>query len=1202
MNSNDINSPPCLVLDNSDPLFEMVFSQQFQYMATLSLKGQVLEVNDLALTFQGMEKVDYIGRLLWTSSIWSHSPEWEKIWKQRLTDASDQQKTIVVEYAFKIQDGSICYADISTTPIYPINNNNQLVGYVIQAIDTTERHNTQNKQQESDTKLALVLEQSHIGNWNLNLVDQTTNRSLTHDQIFGYDSLVPDWTYQTFLQHVLPEEKDEVDNKLQQAMASQKNWHIECRIRRKNGEIRWILASGGHTLDVSGNTKLIVGIVQDITDLKQAEEVNLRHNAELKSLFNALPDTYFRVTSDGNILDYHTQNKGDFYSNRSNFIGKYLQDTFPENIGSLFQSKIIDALQTHEIITFKYQLMINNQLSHFDVRINNTNHNEQLICIIRDVTKELKSRESLAVSEQLFRTIFEQATIGVALISFDIKKVIRINQQFCDMVGYSMEEMSNVEIFEKITHSDDQEKNLQYREKILTGQLHLATIEKRYIHKDGHIIWVELTISPTQQVAKQPKTILVVAQDISQRKKAEDELQLSSKVFSHTHEGIVITDAQKLIVDVNPAFFKITGYNREEVIGKQPPFLNSDKQSPLFYEQMWKSIEVDGYWQGEIWNRTKHGESYAELLNITSLTNQDNQITHYIGVFSDITSIKQQQKKLSFMAHYDVLTKLPNRALFIDRFHQSIAHSIRTGHQLAVCFFDLDDFKPVNDNFGHDAGDHLLIQVAERITSCIRDEDTVSRQGGDEFAILLNDIKSDAQYKGTVDRIHKALALPYVIDGIKHKITVSSGVTLYPSDNGDIDTLLRHADHAMYQSKLAGKNRSNLYSPDSDQRIIQKNLQLEEINQALINNEFQLHYQPKVNMATGHVFGVEALIRWQHPEKGLIPPLEFLPFIDGTPLEIKIGEWVINEALQQFDNWKKQGIKLEVSINIASNHLLSSSFFVVLEQSLAKHPSIVPEHLQLEILESSTLGDLNTITHIIKTCQSVLGVSFALDDFGTGYSSLTHLRSLPAETIKIDQSFVRDMLDDPSDYSIIDGVISLTKSFNRNVIAEGVETTNHGMMLLLMGCEQAQGYGIAKPMSASDFCYWLKNYTANENWLICGNKRHTNKENRRAVFKLITTQWKEKLFSKILSSPDDIVYWPILDSEFCHCGNWIHLQKQTQLFETKEIQNIEQALYKIHDVVSSIHYKYQAGELDAARADLAKLELAFDEMNNAAGL
>jgi diguanylate cyclase (GGDEF)-like protein/PAS domain S-box-containing protein len=1231
----NLNSSPNSVLNNSDPLFKMIFSQQLQYMAVLSREGQVLKVNDIALTFQDEPEVDYIGKLFWESPAWCNTPAWEQIWRARLEKSSNQKQTVIFEDTFQIADclqmngspqinaplqikntievkknlqvessfqlaqSTIYYANTSITPLYTPENNDQPSGYIIQIVDITKQRNIENQHKKNETKLELVLEQSRIGNWELNLADQTTHHSLIHDQIFGYDSLVPDWTYETFLQHVLPEEKDEVDNKLQQAIANKVNWHIECRIRRKDGEIRWILASGGHTFDVSEQTKLIVGIVQDITDLKQAEETNLRHHAELKSLFNALPDTYFRIMSDGVILDYHTQNNDKFYNDSNNFIGKRLQDIFPEDIGLLFQSKINDVLQTDKILTFKYQLMINNQITYFDVRLNNIGFNDQLICIIRDVSNELRSQESLAVSEQLFRTIFEQATVGVALISFDIKSVIRINQRFCDMVGYSMKDMSDVNIFERITHPDDLESNLSHRKKILTGQQHESTIKKRYIHKDGHIIWVELTISPTRQVGSQPKTIIVVAQDISKRKKAEDKLQLSSKVFSDTHEGIVITDAKKLIVDVNSAFFKITGYRREEVIGKQPSFLSSGKQSPQFYEQMWQSIKESGHWQGEIWNRTKQGELYAELLNITSLTNEDNQITHYIGVFSDITSIKQQQEKLNLMAHYDVLTKLPNRALFIDRFHQSIAHSIRTGHQLAICFFDLDDFKPVNDSFGHDAGDHLLIEVAERITGCIREEDTVSRQGGDEFAILLNDIESNSQYEATIKRIHQILAVPYIIDGIQHQITVSSGVTLYPSDEGDIDTLLRHADHAMYQSKLAGKNRSNLYSPDSDQRIIQKNLQLEEINNALENNEFQLYYQPKVNMATGNVFGVEALIRWFHPEKGLLPPLDFLPFIDGTPLEIKVGEWVIKNALQQLDNWQQQGIKLEVSINIASNHLHSSSFFIVLEKHLAEHPSVNAKDLQLEILESSTLGDLNTITHIIKACQSGLGVTFALDDFGTGYSSLTHLRSLPAETIKIDQSFVRDVLDDPSDYSIIDGVISLTKSFNRNVIAEGVETTDHGLMLLLMGCEKAQGYGIAKPMPAVDFFQWLNHYTPNKEWLACGSTHYTRKQNTLEIFKLMTTKWKEKLRNKILSSHGDIAFWPILDNEFCHCGNWLYLQKQTQLFDEEEIQRIEEKHYKIHDVAYSIQHKYQTGKVQEAQNDLAALELVFKEMHNA---
>tara|TARA_R110001592_G_scaffold281911_1_gene549526 strand:- start:18503 stop:22108 length:3606 start_codon:yes stop_codon:yes gene_type:complete len=1193
--------PHYLVLNKSDLLFEMVFKHQFQYMAILSPEGRVLEVNDFFLKFQGFPKVDYIGELFWKSAIWCDFPEWENVWKKRLIEASSQQEPVITEDIFQLEDGSIHYADVSTTAIHTPNNG-EISSYIIQITDTTKRHLIEEQIQQNETRLEFVLQQSHIGHWELNLIDHTSFRSLTHDQIFGYDSLLPQWTYEMFLEHVIPEERAAVDFKLEQAITNKVDWNIECQIIRKDGETRWILASGGHALDITGEAKLMVGIVLDITDLKQAEINKLHHSAELESLFNALPDIYFRMMPDGTILDFRSHNKDQLYKKPKDFIGKRMQEVLPQNIGALFQSKINELAQTNQDLTFKYQLMVNNQVTHFDARLNRISLTGQLICVIRDVSEEFESREYLAVSEQLFRTIFEQASVGVALVSSDIKKVIRINQRFCDMLGYNMEEMTNAKIFEKITHPDDLKSNLNYREKILTGQQHQATMEKRYIHKDGHIIWVELSISLTNKVSEQPQTLIVVAQDISQRKKDQEKLQLSARVFSDTHEGIIIIDAQQLIVDVNPAFFQITGYKREEVIGKSPSFLSSGKQSPQFYTQMWKSITEHGYWQGEIWNKTKQGELYAELLNISSLTNAHDQVTHYIAVFSDITSIKQQQDELNLMAYYDVLTKLPNRALFIDRFHQSIAHSIRTGHQLAVCFFDLDDFKPVNDNYGHEAGDHLLIEVAERITGCIREEDTVSRQGGDEFAILLNDIDSASQYEGTIKRIHQALARPYCIDNVQHHITASSGVTLYPSDNGDIDTLLRHADQAMYQSKLAGKDRSQLYNPDSDQRIIQHNLQLDEIELALANHEFKLYYQPKVNMVTGEVIGVEALIRWFHPEKGFNPPLEFLPYIDGTPLESRVGEWLINEAIQQLDDWQQQGIKLEISINISSNHLLSPSFLVVLEKCLAEHPAINAQYLQLEILESSTLGDLNTITQIIKTCQNRLGVSFALDDFGTGYSSLTHLRSLPVDMIKIDQSFVIDMLDDPSDYSIIDGVISLSKSFNLNVIAEGVETTNHGLLLILMGCEQAQGYAIAKPMPASVLGQWLSDYIPNQHWLVCGKKYRNNEEKSLEIFRLITTQWKEKLKRNVLSAPDNIKLWPILDNQRCHCRNWIHLKKQQQLFTEVDMQRLEQAHHKIHDIAYVIQGKYQAGKLVAARADLTELELAFDELINATAL
>ena len=683
------------------------------------------------------------------------------------------------------------------------------------------------------------------------------------------------------------------------------------------------------------------------------------------------------------------------------------------------------------------------------------------------------------------------------------------------------------------------------------------------------------------------------------REEYNQKLLLSSRVFSETHEGIIITDANMLIVDVNPAFCMITGYSREDVMGQSPSLLNSDKHSPEFYQSIWQQVQEQDHWQGEIWNRKKDNELYAELLSVSALKDVDDNVTHYVGVFTDITDSKRQQEQLSLMAHYDVLTGLPNRALFTDRFAQAIAHSNRTENQLAVCFLDLDDFKPVNDSYGHEVGDRLLIEVAKRISSNIREEDTVSRQGGDEFALLLSDIESIEQCEQTLQRVHHALSKPYLIDEQTHFITASSGVTLYPQDGGDIDTLLRHADQAMYQGKLAGKNRYHLFDIEHDQHTIRKHHRLDEIEAALINKEFQLYYQPKVNMVTGEVFGVEALIRWIQPGKGVIPPLEFLPIIQGTELEIKVGDWVINEALSQLEQWQHKGIQLEVSVNIASHHLQSDEFHSKLEKVLAEHHSVAPEYLQLEILESSALGDLTAISRIMDACQGGLGVQFALDDFGTGYSSLTHLRGLPADTIKIDQSFVRDLLDDPSDYAITNGVIGLAYSFNRKVIAEGVETTDHGLILLIMGCEEAQGYGIAKPMQAADFPEWLERYTPNKQWLDYGNKHRSAKLKRLTLFDLVAAHWKDRFIRNIQSTPTDVEHWPIMNTAHCPCGTWIKLARDEQLFEPEDIDRLSQAHEAVHAITDSLLLQYQNGDLETARKGLLELQAASENMNNA---
>lgn len=680
--------------------------------------------------------------------------------------------------------------------------------------------------------------------------------------------------------------------------------------------------------------------------------------------------------------------------------------------------------------------------------------------------------------------------------------------------------------------------------------------------------------------------------DISEHNRLEKKLKLSSRVFSDTHEGIIITDVDKIMVDVNPAFSDITGYSREDVIGKNPHILTSGKHTPEFYIAMWKQIDEQGHWQGEIWNRRKNGEVYAELLTITSLKDADNCVVNYLGMFTDITHSKRQQERMRRMAHYDTLTGLPNRTLLLDRFNQAIAHSKRSDTLLAVCFLDLDDFKPVNDTFGHDIGDKLLIEVAHRLELAVRAEDTVSRLGGDEFSLLLGGIKSTAQCYELLERIIHPVSAPYLIDDNCIKISASIGVSLSPLDGIELDSLLRHADQAMYQAKQEGKNSYQFFDTKQSQKATLRHIKLQEIQHALINNELCLYYQPKVNMTSGKVIGVEALIRWQHPDKGLIQPIEFLPIIEGTDVEIQVGDWVIDQGMTQLKQLNDQGINIEMSVNVSSMQFLNTCFFDSLNEALNRHHNINAHHFNLEVLESSNLGDLEKISNIISACRNELGVSIALDDFGTGYSSLSHLRQLPADTIKIDQSFVRDVLIDPNDFAIIDGVIGLTKSFNRNVIAEGVESTEHGLMLLLMGCENAQGYAISKPMPANMLVNWINDYKPNKAWIESSQVDMTLPEKRVKQLELIFNHWLKKVESLIHQKVKE---QREIDDIDCHFDKWITRLKEDKLFKYTWIKQLEKTHHLMLVVAEELVSKAQAGVSYSTKDELDKLHSAFDE-------
>ncbi|MEH6556294.1 MAG: EAL domain-containing protein [Oceanicoccus sp.] len=695
--------------------------------------------------------------------------------------------------------------------------------------------------------------------------------------------------------------------------------------------------------------------------------------------------------------------------------------------------------------------------------------------------RKLKQIEALKERETNLQSIFD--AIPAAIIFTDPERnIARVNRSMEVIFGYDINELAGKTTSILYERSEDYEwlGRIRFNR---TDADKLKQFEVSFQRKDGSTFIGETHSTAVNSDDGQLLGFIGVTTDISERQKDKEKLELAASVFTHAREGIMITDANASIIEVNNTSTEISGYSRDEIIGKNLRMFTTDRQSPEFYAEITQSILTTGHWTGEIWNRRKNGEAYAVLQYIDAVRDENGAIKNYVAMSSDITLMKEHQDQLERSAHYDPLTNLPNRVLLADRLGQAMLRCQRHQQSLAVVFLDLDGFKVVNDTYGHDIGDELLIALSQHMKETLREGDTLSRFGGDEFVAVLADLSKAEDCEPVLERLLKAAATPTTVSDAVIKVSASIGVTLYPQDGVDADQLMRHADQAMYVAKQAGKNRYNLFDTEQDKAVRVQRESLGDIHSALKRQEFVLHYQPKVNMRSGEVIGVEALIRWQHPIRGLVPPLEFLPTIEGHAISLEIGEWVIDTALTQINLWQCMGVGLSVSVNISAYQLQQDNFVTRLATLLAAHPEVNPCSLELEILETSALSNISEVSEIMNACRE-LDVRFALDDFGTGYSSLTYLRRLPAHLIKIDQSFVRDMLNDADDLAIIEGVIALAKSFKRDVIAEGVETIEHGAALLKLGCELAQGYGIAKPMPAGDVPPWISDWKPDASWLI----------------------------------------------------------------------------------------------------------------------
>ncbi|MBU2569287.1 MAG: EAL domain-containing protein [Gammaproteobacteria bacterium] len=552
-----------------------------------------------------------------------------------------------------------------------------------------------------------------------------------------------------------------------------------------------------------------------------------------------------------------------------------------------------------------------------------------------------------------------------------------------------------------------------------------------------------------------------------ERKRYLEKLRLADQVFESTGEGIIVTDIDANIVAVNPAFEQITGYTKIEVLGKNPRILKSNHQDRSFFFELWNTLLGTGHWRGEVWNRRKNGEVYPEWLTISAVKNSEGTTTHFVGVFNDISSVKEAQAQLDFLAHHDALTRLPNRTLFRDRLGHALIHAQRENKNLAVLFLDLDRFKTINDTLGHPVGDDLLKEAAERMQQAIRADDTLARLGGDEFVLLLED---DSTAHHAVIVAHKLLQIfnrPMFIDDHTLTVTASIGIALFPQDGKDVDTLLKHADLAMYQAKQQGRNTYQFFSSGLTTGAFERLIMENALRGAVARNELLLYYQPQINLLDRTLAGVEALVRWQHAELGLVSPGQFIPLAEDMGIIGEIGEWVLNEAVRQMAEWQADGFDVPLaSVNLSVQQIDREDLAGQISAALER-VNIPAKHLELEVTESMIMRQPEQAMRILDNLRQQ-GISLSIDDFGTGYSSLAYLKNLPLDRLKIDQSFVQDIGRDKHGEAIVRVIISLARNLGLEAVAEGVESEEQAQFLEREGCNIAQGYLFARPMPADE--------------------------------------------------------------------------------------------------------------------------------------
>ncbi|MGM0594303.1 MAG: EAL domain-containing protein [Pseudomonadota bacterium] len=690
----------------------------------------------------------------------------------------------------------------------------------------------------------------------------------------------------------------------------------------------------------------------------------------------------------------------------------------------------------------------------------------ELAGLFIDISEQKRSEERLRLSEAQYRSVIETTGDGFWLADMQ-GYLLEVNDAYARLSGYRKEELVGMHI-SQLDANEEPEETRRHIQWIIDHGYDI--FESRHRKKSGELWDVEISTSFTRLGGGR---FFVFTRDITERKRIQQELRLTAEVFKNTSEGIVITDPSARIIDVNPAYCEITGYRRDEIIGHNPNRIKSDRHDADFYRHMWHCLNTEGHWVGEIWDRRKNGEVFPKWLSINAVRDDAGELTHYVGTFSDISQLKGVERELEYMAYYDPLTGLPNRVLFKDRMEGALSRCRRNGSRCAVLFLDLDRFKLINDTLGHSAGDELLVEVAKRIKNALRESDTIARLGGDEFTLLLTELQSADAAALVARTVIELLSRPLTLQGDELRVGASVGIAIYPDDGDNYSTLTRHADAAMYEAKEAGRAQYRFFSEYMDQSA-HEHLTLErDLHRALEEEQFFLHYQPQVDALNGRVVQCEALIRWQHPERGLIPPDRFIPIAEETGLIHAIGDWVIGEVFRQHAQWRKAGIRApKVAINLSARQFRQEKL-VERILGLLEASEVEVTAIEFEVTESVAMENAESTMRRLEAL-SRKGFTIAIDDFGTGYSSLSYLKRFPVDKLKLDRSFVMDIQHDPNDAAISAAVISMTRSLGLQVVAEGVESEAQRDFLLEQGCRIMQGYLYSRPLSGEDLLDYLK--------------------------------------------------------------------------------------------------------------------------------